>query len=174
MGTNNPSEEQLELVTNRIIEIAETCTEPGLPMEADSYFEEHGFDLESASQQLVMRLKAYCKDADGVEPTLEEYPQVRRMARYLLENVDYEILEKPLSNELLKPVGKSSTPSSGRGVVFYAAVLAVVVVLLMLIFMVSGSSKPQPAIKAAEAAIGHVRSGRGGKGRGWRNGSADA
>ena len=47
MGTNNPSEEQLALVEQRIIALADTVVDPGLPMESDSYFDEHGFDLES-------------------------------------------------------------------------------------------------------------------------------
>lgn len=52
MGTNNPSEEQLALVEARIIQLADTCVDPGLPIESDSYFDEHGFDLESASGQV--------------------------------------------------------------------------------------------------------------------------
>ena len=53
MGTNNPSEEQLALVEARIIQLADTCVDPGLPIESDSYFDEHGFDLESASGQVM-------------------------------------------------------------------------------------------------------------------------
>ena len=52
MGTNNPSGEQLALVEARIIQLADTCVDPGLPIESDSYFDEHGFDLESASGQV--------------------------------------------------------------------------------------------------------------------------
>eukprot|EP00310_Coccolithus_braarudii_P014182 CAMPEP_0183352262 /NCGR_PEP_ID=MMETSP0164_2-20130417/28852_1 /TAXON_ID=221442 /ORGANISM="Coccolithus pelagicus ssp braarudi, Strain PLY182g" /LENGTH=182 /DNA_ID=CAMNT_0025524655 /DNA_START=54 /DNA_END=602 /DNA_ORIENTATION=+ len=177
MGTNNPSEEQLDLVTNRIIEIAETCIEPGLPIEADSYFEEHGFDLESASVQLTAKLKLYCKDTEGIEPTVEEHPQVRRMARYLLENVDYDILEKKLSQEVLKPAGKAMSTGGGlgeRGIYFYGAVvLAVLVIALLLFFMLGGSSTPIDTGTVVDAAAaGHHAAGRGGRGgRGWRNGS---
>ena len=47
MGTLNPTDEQLELVESRIIALADTIVDPGLPLEADSYFDEHCFDLES-------------------------------------------------------------------------------------------------------------------------------
>merc|ERR1740138_401049 len=113
MGTNNPTDEQLGLVESRIIALADTVVDPGLPMESDSYFDEHGFDLESAAGQLSAKIKAYCKDSDGPEPSLEDHPQVRRMARYLLENVDYEILEAPLGADLLQMKTKTASKVGG-------------------------------------------------------------
>ena len=171
MGTNNPSEEQLALVESRIIALADSCVDPGLPLDSDSYFDEHGFDLESAAGQLAAKLKAYCKDAEGLEPSLEDHPQVRRMARYLLENVDYEVLEAPLSNDLLsskKPAAKSAAGGGGallfgfpRPAVIGAALL-LLVIICALVFFLSGASTPSLESKHGAPHV-HAAGGRGGR-----------
>ena len=100
MGTNNPSEEQLELVTSRIIELAQSLF-PYIALDDNSYFDEAGFD-DAMSAQLQAKLTEWLGSAEGVTPSPEEHPQPRRMARYLLENVDYdEVLAPPLSPALL-------------------------------------------------------------------------
>jgi hypothetical protein len=181
MGTNNPSEEQLELVEKRIIALADTCVDPGLPMESDSYFDEHGFDLESAAGQLASKIKAYCKNAEGLDPSLEDHPQVRRMARYLLENIEFDILEAPLSSELLQMKAKGgaiskSTGGGGAGGLSRIALLGAVaffvllVCVLAFVFMGGGVGTKAHMSHIHPAASGGPRLG---KGRGWRNGSAD-
>ena len=171
MGTNNPSDEQLELVESRIIELADSCVDPGLPIESDSYFEEHGFDIESAAGQLTAKLKAYCRDAD-VAPSIEDHPQVRRMARYLLENVDYDILSAPISSELLKSKPKSGGSTSGgggggggggltRGKMAVAAVLLVLALFLIYFFVLSGGGEEAPP---ALVGGGRIRGGRAHRG----------
>jgi hypothetical protein len=100
MGTNNPSEEQLELVTGRIIELASALL-PYVALEEDSYFDEAGIDGEMLAE-LSQRIAAYCGNVEGFEISLEDHPQPRRLARYLLENVDFEVLEPPLPAALLR------------------------------------------------------------------------
>ena len=176
MGTNNPSEEQLALVEQRLIALADTVVDPGLPMESDSFFDEHGFDLESASGQLSAKIKAYCRDPEGVEPSLEDHPQVRRMARYLLENVDYEILEAPLSPELMqmKPKAQSKAVAvAGNRNVIYGALVAVVLLICVALYVgLGGGSASAPHEHGAAHFHAPERGGgRGRAGRAWRNGS---
>lgn len=181
MGTNNPSEEQLALVEARIIALADTVVDPGLPMDENSYFDEHGFDLESAAGQLAVKLKAYIKDAEDVEPSLEDHPQVRRMARYLLENVDYEVLEAPLSNELLQMKAGTSPKGSaggGGGALSRPALLGglalIVLVLCVLAFVMFGGGDAAKSHghmgNLHTATYGGGGGGRGGRGS-RRNGS---
>jgi hypothetical protein len=186
MGTNNPSEDQLQLVESRIIALADTVVDPGLPMDGDSYFDEHGFDLESAAGQLSAKLKRYCADQEGLEPSLEDHPQVRRMARYLLENVDYEVLDTPLPPELLsmKATAIKSTSGSGtavggvpRHLVIYGGVaLAVLAIFLVLYFVLGsggvaddGTAKPHHEGGHRHSGGGSGGGGGGGRGRAWRN-----
>ena len=133
MGTNNPSDEQLDLVTERecppskpsaaarhLAAVAPTAPEldpsprttcpfvstgiisiasslyPYVALDANSYFDEAGFDDEM-SAQLQAKLTEYIQSADEVVPSPEEHPQPRRMARYLLENVDYDEVRHSLS-----------------------------------------------------------------------------
>lgn len=175
MGTNNPSEDQLALVEQRIIALADTIVDPGLPMESDSYFDEHGFDLESAAGQLAAKLKTYCKNAE-VEPSLEDHPQVRRMARYLLENVDYEILEAPLSKDLMQMKDASSSKASGattgssKTLIYVGLAFLVLFVCAALFVMLGGGgSKPEHQFHALTSGGG---GGRGG--RKWRNDRNDS
>ena len=182
MGTNNPTDEQLELVESRIIALADTIVDPGLPLEADSYFDEHGFDLESAAGQLSAKLKLYCKDAEGVEPSLEDHPQVRRMARYLLENVDYDILSAELSSELLssKPAaaggggGAIAAPDTKKMTMIVGAILLVLALCAVLYFFVfSGGAKAAEGGIDMSSMTGGGRGGRGGgRAHRFRNGSA--
>ena len=58
MGTNNPSEEQMELVTARVIEIAQSLAEEACMLEAQGYFDECGFDLEARGAALTAKLPA--------------------------------------------------------------------------------------------------------------------
>ena len=71
MGTNNPSEEQMELVTGRVIEIAQSLAEEACMLEAQGYFDECGFDLEARGAALTAKLKQYIKDAEDVDPNSE-------------------------------------------------------------------------------------------------------
>ena len=116
MGTNNPSEDQIERVQSQIIAIAQSITGEADMLEANSYFDECGFDSEARALALAAKLKTYCKNADDLDPNIEDQPQPRRMARYLLENVEYEILDAPLSTELLssKPVVSSKGGGASR------------------------------------------------------------
>ena len=188
MGTNNPSEEQLALVEQRIIALADTVVDPGLPMESDSYFDEHGFDLESAAGQLATKIKAWCKNAEGLEPSLEDHPQVRRMARYLLENVDYEILEAPLEAAVLKMNVKGASTSGGssmaggsRTLLYVGLVALVVLACVAMLYLLSGDATKPHHLHApgggggggGGGGSGGGGGGRGGRGgRGWRNDSA--
>ena len=136
--------------------------------------------------QLSAKIKAYCKEAEGLEPSLEDHPQVRRMARYLLENVEWETLEAPLSPELLQMKGKSSSASRTGGtvvaglprhVLYGGLVFAVLLICVVLFVMLGGGGGGAAAAKPAhEHVMSHPHaSGRGGRaGRGWRNGSEDA
>ena len=108
MGTNNPSDEQLELVTGRIVELAQSLY-PYVALEDNSYFDEAGFDDEM-SAQLQAKLVEYIGNAEDVTPSLEEHPQPRRLARYLLENVDYEEVRLLLSPPPRSPPPPSSPP----------------------------------------------------------------
>ena len=67
-----------------------------MALDANSYFDEAGFDDEM-SAQLQAKLTEYIQSADEVVPSPEEHPQPRRMARYLLENVDYDEARHSLS-----------------------------------------------------------------------------
>ena len=71
-----------------IISIA-SALYPYVALDANAYFDDAGFDDEM-SAQLQAKLTEYIQSADGVVPSPEEHPQPRRLARYLLENVDYE------------------------------------------------------------------------------------
>ena len=115
MPTSNPSDEQLELVTGRVIELAQALY-PYVALDDGAYFDTAGFD-EHMAAELAARVEGYCRNADGVAISpLEEQPTPRRMARYLLEMVEWEVLEAPLSSALLAEpkdleAGGSSAPS---------------------------------------------------------------
>ena len=73
-----------------------------------------------------------------MDPTVEDHPQPRRMARYLLENVDYDTLAAPLSSELIaaKPVVAASSKGSSdtiMGVPRNTVMIVVFVVVLLII-----------------------------------------
>jgi hypothetical protein len=86
MPTSNPSDEELELVTSRILELAQSLY-PYVALDENAQFEEAGFDDEMAAE-LASRLHAYCDNMEGLNPSpLEDQPTPRRMARYLLEEV---------------------------------------------------------------------------------------
>ena len=184
-GTNNPSEEQIELVQSRVIELAQSLADEASMLDANAYFDECGFDIESRGQQLSAKIKQYCEgaeDLEDLEPSIDDHPQPRRMARYLLENIDIEILEKPLSADLVKSkpaVSVTAIKSTGGGgdeaMIFgypRNLVIALIVVLLLMAgaigFVVMKSSGGGAPIH-----VGGGGGGRGGKGKGWRNRSIE-
>lgn len=186
MGTNNPSDEQLELVTSRIIEISQALY-PYVALDGNSYFDDAGYDEEMAAQ-LTAKLKEYIQNAEEVEPSpLEDQPQPRRMARFLLENVDTAILEAPLSSKLtsgekvtvvsIKPAGSGGELLFGlpKAYVMAAAAVMAILIVCVVVFLMLG---PGSGVAAA-AGGGGKRGGRGGRGRmnkprnGSRNGSVD-
>ena len=187
MGTNNPSEEQLTLVQSRIIDLAASIAEEASMLEANSYFDEMGFDVESNGAQLSAKLKEYCagsENIDDVDPSIEDHPQPRRMARYLLENVEYEILEKALDPKLLssKPAVevtaiKSAGGGSGGAMLFgyprnlvlgLAAILILMVLAIGMVLQAGGGSASSNHVPLGGGGGG----GRRGGGRGGRrNGS---
>ena len=91
-----------------IISIA-SALYPYVALDANAYFDDAGFDDEM-SAQLQAKLTEYIQSADGVVPSPEEHPQPRRLARYLLENVDYEEVRLLLSPTPRSPPPPSSPP----------------------------------------------------------------
>jgi len=171
------------MVTTRIIEIAQAVC-PYIALENDSYFDEMGFEGGLATE-LTTRLIVYAGNAEDVPISLDENPQPRRMARYLLENVDIEILEKPLTAALLKEVDDldgsvkpDGSGGNGRSRNLMLAIIAVVVLVLCIaafIMLGGGGSQPEPLLTTHG---GHRGGGAppggpgGGKGKGrWRNSS---
>jgi len=182
MGTNNPSDEQLDLVTERIISLASSLY-PYVAMDANSYFDEAGFDDEM-NAQLQAKLTEYIQNAEEVVPSLEEHPQPRRMARYLLENVDYdEVLSKPLEGALLsgakvnvvavKPAGGGGGGGGTilgmpRNVVLGAALVLLLLLICVAVFYLLGMASGGSAAAATAGAGRHggVGAGAGGGGGG--------
>jgi hypothetical protein len=171
MGTNNPSEDQIERVQSQIIAIAQSITGEADMLEANSYFDECGFDSEARALALAAKLKTYCKNADDLDPNIEDQPQPRRMARYLLENVEYEILDAPLSTELLssKPVVSSKGGAGGESIAGLPrnAVLAIAALLVLLFFVALYFALATPTVDPG--AVPHHHGGRaaGGGGGNW-------
>ena len=64
MPTSNPSDEQLELVTGRVIELAQALY-PYVALDDGAYFDTAGFD-EHMAAELAARVEGYCRNADGV------------------------------------------------------------------------------------------------------------
>ena len=95
-----------------IISIA-SALYPYVALDANAYFDDAGFDDEM-SAQLQAKLTEYIQSADGVVPSPEEHPQPRRLARYLLENVDYEEVRLLLSPTPRSPPPPSSPPPLPR------------------------------------------------------------
>ena len=91
-----------------IISIA-SALYPYVALDANAYFDDAGFDDEM-SAQLQAKLTEYIQSADGVVPSPEEHPQPRRLARYLLENVDYEEVRLLRSPPPRSPPPPSSPP----------------------------------------------------------------
>ena len=178
MGTNNPSEEQIEHVQAKIIELATSITDDAAMLEANSYFDECGFDVESRGNALQAKLIEYIEKAEDVDPTVEDHPQPRRMARYLLENVDYEILEKPLSSALVKSKPTVTVKSAGEGAMLFGyprnLVLALALVLLLMIgaiaFVVSSMGAEPEHNHGGGGGLGGEGFGGGGGGRKFRKG----
>ena len=125
------------------------------------------------ASQLTAKLKEYIQNAEDVEPSpLEDHPQPRRMARYLLEGVDYAVLEVPLSSKLLsgekvtvvaiKPAGGGGELILGmpRAYVMAAAAVVAILIVCVVVFLMLG-----PGGGVAAAAGGGKRGGRGGRGR---------
>ena len=78
MPTSNPSDEQLELVTGRVIELAQALY-PYVALDDGAYFDTAGFD-EHMAAELAARVEGYCRNADGVAISpLEEQPTPRRL-----------------------------------------------------------------------------------------------
>ena len=173
MGTNNPSEDQIERVQSQIIAIAQSITGEADMLEANSYFDECGFDSEARALALAAKLKTFCKNADDLDPNIEDQPQPRRMARYLLENVEYEILDAPLSTELLSSKPVVSSKGSGAGGESIAglprnAVLAIAALLVLLFFVALYFALATPTVDPG--AVPHHHGGRGGDLGGGRGG----
>ena len=185
-GTNNPSEEQMELVTARIIELAQSVDDSAVMLEAGGYFDEFGFDLEARAGQLSAKILEYCKGAENFEeldPSIEDHPQPRRMARYLLENVEYDILEKKLSADLIrsKPAVSTVSTKSGSGdaatlfgyprmlVLALAVVLALMLLAVGYLATTMMAPPSGPTVDQVSGGYGGGGGGRGG-GRGGRGG----
>ncbi|KAL1503300.1 hypothetical protein AB1Y20_011352 [Prymnesium parvum] len=172
--TSNPSEEQLDLVSGRIIEIAQAIC-PYVALEAETYFDA-ALD-EDMCAELFKRVIVYIENPEGVEPNVEDHPSARRLARYLLETVEYDILAAPLNPKLLKDMPlPSAGASSGlvmgypRNVVVALAVAAVLLLCILAFFLLGGSAAPSPSVP--EAAAGkHSRASLGKGFGGKRNGS---
>ena len=113
-GTSNPSEEQLALVTARVIEIASAISETAASLDGSGYFEDSGFDDEERGAALSARLLEY-SNAEELDPNIDDHPQPRRMARYLLENVEFEVLQAPLPSALLTIPKEVADASEGAG-----------------------------------------------------------
>ena len=166
--TSNPSEEQLELVGQRIIDMAQAIC-PFVALEAETYFDEAGLD-DAMCKELFKRVIAYIENPADVEPNLEDHPSARRLARYLLENVEYEILEAPLNPKLLAEMEETPAASGGalimglpRNVVLGGAVALVLILCLLAFFMLSGSSSGAAgaAAVAGDAGAAKPHSGHG-------------
>ena len=114
-GTSNPSEEQLALVTARVIEIASAISETAASLDGSGYFEDSGFDDEERGAALSARLLEYCGSVEELDPNIDDHPQPRRMARYLLENVEFEVLQAPLPSALLTIPKEVADASEGAG-----------------------------------------------------------
>eukprot|EP00322_Chrysochromulina_rotalis_P025011 CAMPEP_0115859402 /NCGR_PEP_ID=MMETSP0287-20121206/16597_1 /TAXON_ID=412157 /ORGANISM="Chrysochromulina rotalis, Strain UIO044" /LENGTH=169 /DNA_ID=CAMNT_0003313701 /DNA_START=53 /DNA_END=559 /DNA_ORIENTATION=- len=168
MGTNNPSEEQMELVQSRIIEIAQSLTEEACMLEANGYFDEVGFDIEARGASLAAKIKEYCQNAEDLDPNIEDHPQPRRMARYLLENVEYDILEKPLSAELIASKPQVvSTVGGGDGATVFGLprnIALGIAALLVLLFVVALYFALTPPSAGVDAMPTHAHHGGGGGG----------
>jgi len=176
----------MELVQSRVIELAQSLREEAAMLDATGYFDEFGFDLEASGAQLSAKIKEYCTGSENyeeLEPSVEDHPQPRRMARYLLENVEYEILEKPLSEALVKSkpkvdvIGIKSAGGDGAMLFGYPRnlVLALMLVVILMVcaigyVMMSSSSS---AAAAAGGAMAHGGGGRGGRKGGRRFQGAD-
>ena len=161
-------------------------------LDANAYFDECGFDIESRGAQLSAKIKEYCEGAEDLaelEPSIEDHPQPRRMARYLLENVDVEILEKPLSAALVKSKPAVSVTAiktiggdDGDVAMLFGyprnLVLALIVVLLLMAgaigFVVMSSSGGGAPVHAGGGGGGRGGGLGRGKGKGWRNGSIES
>lgn len=174
--TSNPSEEQLELVTSRIVDIAQAVC-PFIALDDNSYFDEAGFVKDMAAE-LQRRLTIYIAEAEGVEPSLEDHPQPRRMARYLLENVEYDVLEVPLASPLLAEFSPDDVKKPDAPLIagiprqyILAAVAALVLVLIFLAFFFSTGAPAEESLAAPKHDHTMGRHGGRGKGGGWRNGS---
>ena len=113
-GTSNPNEEQLALVTARVIEIASAISETAASLDGSGYFEDSGFDDEERGAALSARLLEYCGSVEELDPNIDDHPQPRRMARYLLENVEFEVLQAPLPSALLTREPRDSSSHRQR------------------------------------------------------------
>ena len=173
-GTNNPTEEELELVTAKIIEIANVVTDDACMLEPQGYFDECGFDIEARGNALNVKLKEWSQNAEDVEPLIEDHPQPRRMARYLLENVDYAVLAAPLSAELLKKPTTAVKPAGGVGGLSRNRVMLILAVVILLICLALLFALWPAAAPGADAGAGsgggggHTKMGRIRKGGGAR------
>ena len=184
-GTNNPSDDQLELVTSRIIDLAQALY-PYVALDDNSYFDEAGFDAEMLSA-LTARIMEYIGSADGVEVSLEDHPQPRRLARYLLENVEYDVLEPPLAAHLLKEEPSVPKPHTGGSMsinrCFGLQPMHIIAIIVFLALLIAFVFVGLPLLNSETNAKGHhdgamleTHSGRhhGGRGKGggnFRNGS---
>lgn len=177
--TSNPSEEHLELVTSRIIDIAQAVC-PFVSLDDNSYFDEAGF-VKEMSSELHRRLLVYVNHAEGVNPSLEDYPQPRRMARYLLENVEIEVLETPLAPCLLEEFTPDARKAEAgiiawtrkHSVLAAITVLVVIFLCVLIVFALRGAASEGQAQLTKHEHVGTRHGGRG-KGVGWRNGSGSA
>lgn len=166
--TSNPSEAQLDHVTSRIIEMAQAVC-PFAILEADTYFD-HSLDPPMC-EELLRRVHIYIEHADAADPNFEDHPSPRRLARYLLETVDYDILEAPLLPKLLADF---SPDSHDRGSAWsvrsrWLLGLAVLAACLCVLALLLGGGSSSPAL---DAPTKHAP--RSGPGKGWggkRNGS---
>merc|ERR1712087_805572 len=114
---------------------------------------------------------------------MEDQPSARRMARYFLEEVDWEVLERPLDRRLLSQPEPAAKSNSGTIFGFprayvLAAGFAMVLVLLLIAYFALGSSTTPTTPSVSDdtrniPAASHLSTGRHGrgKGQGFRNDS---
>ena len=168
-------------MTQRIVDIAQAVC-PFIALDDNSYFDEAGF-VNEMGVELHRRLLEYTGTAEGIDPALDEHPQPRRLARYLLENIEYDVLEAPLASGLLDEFSPDAAkPKTGliAGLPRHYALAGMAVLLLVLICVVIFFTMGQPSSESEaqmlpkhDHSLGRHGGGRG-KGAGWRNGSGPA
>ena len=161
-GTSNPSEEQLALVTARVIEIASAISETAASLDGSGYFEDSGFDDEERGAALSARLLEYCGSVEELDPNIDDHPQPRRMARYLLENVEFEVLQAPLPSALSAKPKEVAGEGAGlsKGVKFGATLAFVAMLFVLALYSDAAASVSASLSTSASSASGAMTRAR--------------